>query len=160
MVPNSSLVVRNLTVAVLFHASGLTCNQWRKLKNLLNPGKTLFRPTIPEGENKKKFFKQLKHSAGPTCVLYLPEGASDKLNLLPSGDAVDQDFLLLYGQYKSNLVDHIDVGKVSEFEEMETSLFNFYLPSSYLCSVLDPVFASKEREQTGSEAPEASAEQS
>ena len=80
--------------------------------------------------------------------------------MLPSGDAVDQDFLLLYGQYKSNLVDHIDVGKVSEFEEMETSLFNFYLPSSYLCSVLDPVFASKEGEQTGSEAPEASAEQS
>lgn len=85
------------------------------------------------------------------------------MNLLPSGsgDAVDQDFLLLYGQYKSNLVDHIDVGKVSEFDEMETSLFNFYLPSSYLCSVLDPVFANKEGEQmAGSEGPQASAEQS
>ena len=27
----------------------------------------------------------------------------------------------------------MDIEKASDFDELETSLFNFYLPSSYLC---------------------------
>ena len=46
---------------------------------------------------------------------------------------MDQDLLSLYGQYRSTLVDHMDIEKASDFDELETSLFNFYLPSSYLC---------------------------
>ena len=48
---------------------------------------------------------------------------------------MDQDLLLLYGQYRSTLVDHMDVEKATNLDEIETSLFHFYLPSSYLCFV-------------------------
>ena len=81
------------------------------------------------------FFAQLAHSAGPTCIAYLAEEASDRLEFLPSWDSMDQDLLSLYGQYRSTLVDHMDVEKASDLDELETSLFHFYLPSSYLCFV-------------------------
>ncbi|CAI9267435.1 unnamed protein product [Lactuca saligna] len=74
----------------------------------------------------------------PTCISYLAEEASDRLEFLPSWDSMDQDLLLLYGQYRSTLVDHMDVEKSSHFDELETSLFHFYLPSSYLCFVCSP----------------------
>lgn len=125
---------RSPEILILFHSSGLTSNQWRKLKNLWFPGRTLFRPSCGTGK-KKRFFAQLAHSAGPTCILYLAEEASDRLEFLPSWDSMDQDLLLLYGQYRSTLVDHMDVEKASDLEELETSLFNFHLPSSYLCFV-------------------------
>jgi hypothetical protein len=67
--------------------------------------------------------------------LYLAEEASDRLEFLPSWDSMDQDLLSLYGQYRSTKVDHMDVEKASDFDELETSLFHFYLPSSYLCFV-------------------------
>lgn len=123
---------RSPEILILFHSSGLTSNQWRKLKNLWFPGRTLFRPRTGK---KKRFFAQLAHSAGPTCILYLAEEASDRLEFLPSWDSMDQDLLLLYGQYRSTLVDHMDVEKASDFEELETSFFHFHLPSSYLCFV-------------------------
>jgi len=125
---------RSPEILILFHSSGLTSNQWRKLKNLWFPGGTLFRPSCGTGK-KKRFFAQLAHSAGPTCILYLAEEASDRLEFLPSWDSMDQDLLLLYGQYRSTLVDHMDVEKASDFEELETSFFHFHLPSSYLCFV-------------------------
>ncbi|MCE3050643.1 hypothetical protein HAX54_047752 [Datura stramonium] len=34
---------------------------------------------------------------GPTCISYLSEEASDRLEFLPSWDSIDQDLLLLYG---------------------------------------------------------------
>jgi len=126
---------RSPEILILFHSSGLTSNQWRKLKNLWFPGRTLFRPSCCQTGKKKRFFAQLAHSAGPTCILYLAEEASDRLEFLPSLDSMDQDLLLLYGQYRSTLVDHMDVEKAYDFDEMETSLFHFYLPSSYLCFV-------------------------
>lgn len=122
-------------ILILFHSSGLTSNRWRKLKNLWFPGRTLFRPSCFGTGKKKQFFTQLAHSAGPTCILYLEEEASDRLELLPSWDSMDQDLLLLYGQYRSTLVDHIDVEKASSLDELETSLFHLYLPSSYLSFV-------------------------
>lgn len=79
---------------------------------------------------KKK--QTLAHSAGPTCRLSLAEEASDRL---PSWDSMDQDLLSLYGQYRSTKVDHMNVEKASSFDELETSLFHFYLPSSYLSFV-------------------------
>ncbi|PPS13334.1 hypothetical protein GOBAR_AA07249 [Gossypium barbadense] len=96
---------------------------------------TPFRPSCCGTGKKKRFFAQLAHSAGPTCILYLAEEASDRLEFLPSWDSMDQDLLSLYGQYRSTLVDHMDVEKASDFDEFETSLFHFYLPSSYLCFV-------------------------
>lgn len=128
---------RSPEILILFHSSGLTSNQWRKLKNLWFPGRTLFRPSCCGTGKKKRFFAQLAHSAGPTCILYLAEAeeASDRLELLPSWDSIDQDLLLLYGQYRSTLVDHMDLEKASHFDELETSFFHFYLPSSYLCFV-------------------------
>jgi len=126
---------RSPEILILFHSSGLTSNQWRKLKNLWFPGRTLFRPSCCGTGKKKRFFAQLAHSAGPTCILYLAEEASDRLELLPSWDSMDQYLLLLYGQYRSTLVDHMDLEKASHFDELETSLFHFYLPSSYLCFV-------------------------
>lgn len=121
---------RSPEILISFHSSGLTSNQWRKLKNLWFPGS--FRPRTGK---KKRFFAQLAHSAGPTCILYLTEEASDRLEFLPSWDSMDQDLLLLYGQYRSTLVDHMDLEKASSFEEFPTSLFHFHLPSSYLCFV-------------------------
>ncbi|KAG9141511.1 hypothetical protein Leryth_025493 [Lithospermum erythrorhizon] len=60
--------------------------------------------------------------------------ASGRLEFLPSGDSMDQDLLLLYGQYRSTLVDHMDVEKASHFDECWKHLFPFHLPSSYLVS--------------------------
>ena len=48
---------------------------------------------------------------------------------------MDQDLLSLYGQYRSTKVDHMDIEKASDLDELETSLFHFYLRSSYLCFV-------------------------
>nr|UTS76862.1 ribosomal protein L10 [Tiquilia plicata] len=123
---------RSPEILISFHSSGSTSKQWRKLKNPWFPGRTLFRPSCFGTGKKKRFFAQLAHSAGPTCILYLAEEASDRLEFLPSGD---QDLLLLYGQYRSTLVDHMDVEKAYNLDELETSLFHFYLPSSYLCFV-------------------------
>ena len=129
---------RSPEILISFHSSGSTSNQWRKLKNPWFPGRTLFRPSCFRTGKKKRFFAQLAHSAGPTCISYLAEEASDRLEFLPSWDSMDQDLLLLYGQYRSTLVDHMDVEKASHFDELETSLFHFYLPSSYLCFVCSP----------------------
>ncbi|KAL9378180.1 hypothetical protein Peur_029515 [Populus x canadensis] len=121
--------------------TGLTSNQWRKLKNLWFPGRTPFRPSCFGTGKKKRFFAQLAHSASPTCILYLAKEASDRLEFLPSWDSMDQDLLLLNGQHRSTLVHHMDVEKASDFffpsdfDELETSLFHFYLPSSYLSFV-------------------------
>nr|QJH91791.1 ribosomal protein L10 [Ceratozamia hildae] len=146
-------------IPILFHSSGLTSNQWRKLKTLWFPGRTLFRPSCrtDDGElmdRKKKqgwFFAQLAHSAGPTCLLYLTEEAPGNIKkwnidiwseFLPSWDSMNQNLLLLYGQYQSTLVDHMDVEKASDLENesgLETFLFHFHLPSSYLCFVCSPI---------------------
>ncbi|KAM7249897.1 hypothetical protein ACFE04_019676 [Oxalis oulophora] len=120
---------RSPDIFISFHSSGSTSNQWRKLKNLWFPGRTPFRPSCCGTGKKKRFFAQLAHSAGPTCILYLAEEASDRLEFLPSWDSMDQDLLSLYGQYGSTLVDHMDVEKASDFFELETSLFHFYLPT-------------------------------
>lgn len=139
---------------MLFHASGLTSNQWRKLKNLWYPGKTLFRPA---GDKKTPFFDRARQSSGPTSVLYLPdkEAAEKLLHLLPSDESSGQDMLLLYGQYESSLVGHVDIAKVSEVDDSESSLFGFHLPGAYLCSVLDPVFAAEETGNENVEVPQA-----
>ena len=70
-------------IHVLFHSSGLTSNQWRKLKNLWFLGGTVSHPSYRKTRKKKGFSVQLPYNAGPTCVLYLPEETSDKLELLP-----------------------------------------------------------------------------
>nr|YP_009400324.1 ribosomal protein L10 [Stratiotes aloides]ARX11221.1 ribosomal protein L10 [Stratiotes aloides] len=123
---------RSPDILVSFHSSGSTSNQWRKLKNPWFPGRTPFRPR--DSKTEKGFFAQLDQGAGPTCISYLAEEASDRSDFLPS---LDQDLLELYGQYRSTLVDHMDVEKASSLEppELETSLFHFHLPSSYLCFV-------------------------
>nr|ARX11189.1 ribosomal protein L10 [Scheuchzeria palustris] len=123
---------RSPEIPVSFHSSGSTSNQWRKLKNPWFPGRTPFRPSSGTGKKKRWFFAQLDLGAGPTCISYLAEEASERSEFLPSWDSMDQDLLSLYGQYKSTLVDHMDVEKASDFEELETSLFHFHLPSSYL----------------------------
>lgn len=123
---------RSREILISFHSSGSTSNQWRKLKNPWFPGRTLFRPSAFGTGKKKRFFEELTHSAGPTCLFYLAEEASDRLEFLPSLDSMDKDLLFLYGQYRSTLADHIDVEKASHFDELETSLFHFYLPSAYL----------------------------
>nr|YP_009493682.1 ribosomal protein L10 [Codonopsis lanceolata]AWN57627.1 ribosomal protein L10 [Codonopsis lanceolata] len=81
-------------ILILFHSSGSTCKPWRKLKNFWFPGRSLFRPTSFGSGKKKDFFAQLAHSAGPTCILYLAEEASDRLEFLPSSDSMDQDLLV------------------------------------------------------------------
>nr|YP_010204406.1 ribosomal protein L10 [Evolvulus alsinoides]YP_010204415.1 ribosomal protein L10 [Evolvulus alsinoides]UAV12010.1 ribosomal protein L10 [Evolvulus alsinoides]UAV12019.1 ribosomal protein L10 [Evolvulus alsinoides]UJP68058.1 ribosomal protein L10 [Evolvulus alsinoides] len=126
---------RSPEILISFHSSGSTSNQWRKLKNPWFPGRTIFRPSSFLTGKKKRFFAQLAHSAGPTCISYFFEEASDRLEFLPSWDSMSQDLLLLYGQYRSTLVDHMDVEKASNFSELETYFFHFYLPSSYLCFV-------------------------
>ncbi|CAK9140405.1 unnamed protein product [Ilex paraguariensis] len=92
---------RSPEILISFHCSGSTNNQWRKLKNPWFPGRTLFRPSCYRTGKKKRFFAQLAHSAGPTCILYLAKKASDRLEFLPSWDSMDQDLFLLYGQYQS-----------------------------------------------------------
>ena len=126
---------RSLEILISFHSSGSTSNQWRKLKNPWFPRRTPHHLSCCKTGKKKRFFAQLAHSAGPTYISYLVKEASDRLEFLPSSDSMDQDLLSLYGQYWSSFLDHIDVGKVYDFDELETSFFHFYLPSSYLCFV-------------------------
>ncbi|CAK7322404.1 unnamed protein product [Dovyalis caffra] len=52
---------------------------------------------------RKKSSTERKPVSSPTCILYLAEEASDRLEFLPSWDSMDQDLLLLYGQYRSTL---------------------------------------------------------
>nr|QPK67177.1 ribosomal protein subunit L10 [Erodium gruinum] len=120
---------------ISFHSSGSTSRQSRKLKNPWFPGSTLFSATC--FGNRKRVFEYLVQSPGPTRQLYWDEKAADRLELLPSssGDSTHQDPLSLYGQYRSTLVSHMDVEKASHLDELETSLFHFYLPSSYLSFV-------------------------
>ena len=106
---------RSPEILISFHSSGSTSTQWRKLKNPWFPGRTLFRPSCFGTGKKKRFFAQLAHSAGPTCISYLAEEASDRLEFQPSWDSMDQDLLSLYGQYQSTKVDHMDVEKALEF---------------------------------------------
>nr|YP_010250667.1 ribosomal protein L10 [Nymphaea hybrid cultivar]QTV76323.1 ribosomal protein L10 [Nymphaea hybrid cultivar] len=121
---------RSPEILISFHSSGSTSNQWRKLKNPWFPGRssTPFRPT-----KKKRFFAQLAHSAGPTCISKAEE-ASYRLEFLPSWDSMDQDLLSLYGKYRSTLVDHMDFFGVEKASPRNISLFH-YLPGSYLCFV-------------------------
>ncbi|TYJ00675.1 hypothetical protein E1A91_A13G101900v1 [Gossypium mustelinum] len=97
---------RSPEIPILFHSSGSTNNQWRKIKNPWFPGRTPFRPSCCGTKKKKQFFVQLAHSAG-----------MDRLEFLPSWDSMDQDLLSLYGQYRSTLVDHMDIEKASDFDE-------------------------------------------
>ncbi|KAK9044582.1 hypothetical protein V6N11_058480 [Hibiscus sabdariffa] len=69
---------RSPEILILFHSSGSTNNQWRKLKNPWFPGRTPFRPSCCGTGKKKWFFAQLAHNAGPTCIFYLAEEASTK----------------------------------------------------------------------------------
>ncbi|KAK4343782.1 hypothetical protein RND71_036876 [Anisodus tanguticus] len=73
---------------------------------------------VVSNRKKEAVFRTLAHSAGPTCISYLAEEASTKLEFLPSWDSMDQDLLLLYGQYRSTLVDHMDVEKASHLDEI------------------------------------------
>lgn len=137
-----SVEERSTEILISFHSSGLSSKQWRKLKNLCFPGRTLFRPSSFGTGKNKGFFAQLAHSAGPTCILYLSEEGSERFTFLSSWDSMDQDFLLLYGQYRSTLADHMDVEKAFDLDELETSLFHFYLPSEYLsflCSLRNSI---------------------
>ncbi|KAI8022103.1 hypothetical protein LOK49_LG03G02124 [Camellia lanceoleosa] len=124
---------RSPEILISFHSSGSTSNKWRKLKNIWFQENPISRPSCCVTE--KEMPLQLSHSASPTCISYLAEEALDRLEFLPSWDSMDQDLLSLYGQYRSTLVDHMDVEKVYNFDELEISLFHFYLPSSYLCFV-------------------------
>nr|WML72256.1 ribosomal protein L10 [Ceratophyllum demersum] len=125
---------RSPDIPISFHSSGSTSNQWRKLKNPWFPGRTPFRPSCGTGRN-PRFFAQLAHSAGPTCIYFLAEEASDKSEFLPSWDGMDQDLLPLYGQNRSSFVFHMDLEKCADEEELETSLFHLHLPCSYLSFV-------------------------
>ena len=131
-------------ILISFHSSGSTSNQWRKLKNPWFPGRTPFRPSCCETGKKKRFFAQLAHSAGPTCILYFTEKAPGNIwsEFIPSRDSMSQNIIPSYGQYQYTLVDHMDVEKASDLEnesELETSLFHFHLPSSYPCFVCSPI---------------------
>ncbi|CAN4077040.1 unnamed protein product [Withania somnifera] len=119
---------RSPEILISFHSGGSTGNQWKKLKNPWFLGRTLFRPSCFGIEKKKRFFARLAHSAGPTCISYLAKEELNGLELLPSWDSMDQDLILLYGQYRSTLVDHMDVEKARNLDEIETSLFHFVYP--------------------------------
>ncbi|PHT74827.1 hypothetical protein T459_22104 [Capsicum annuum] len=76
---------RSPEILISFHSGGSTSNQWRKLKNPWIPGRALFRPSCFGTRKKKRFFAQLAHSAGPTCISYLAEEASDRLPTVQHG---------------------------------------------------------------------------
>nr|AJP33517.1 ribosomal protein L10 [Gnetum gnemon]QJH91877.1 ribosomal protein L10 [Gnetum gnemon] len=164
-------------IIILFHSSGLTSNQWRKLKNLgattVTPfsnsssccgtgsialvfNAVTFRPScktdggerLPSSIKEKRFSAQLAHSAGPTCLFSFTETAPGNIwkEFIPYRDSMSRNIIPLYGQYQSTLVDHMDVEKASDLENadleneylLETYLFHFHLPSSYLCFLCSP----------------------
>nr|QXE44248.1 ribosomal protein L10 [Sciadopitys verticillata] len=129
-------------IIISFHSSGSTSNQWRKPKNSWFPGITPFRPSCSDGELMDGGDKQgarLAHSAGPTCLLYLTRAPGNRW-FLPDRDS-SRNIIPSYGQYQSTLVYHMDVEKAAysveeeNESELETSLFHFHLPSSYVSCV-------------------------
>nr|YP_006234281.1 ribosomal protein L10 [Phlegmariurus squarrosus]YP_010704309.1 ribosomal protein L10 [Huperzia crispata]AEV55724.1 ribosomal protein L10 [Phlegmariurus squarrosus]WCP18585.1 ribosomal protein L10 [Huperzia crispata] len=127
----------------LFHCSGLTSKQWRHPKNILCTfqGRTLFQPSckwkLPHKTEQGGFFAQLASSAGPTCFFYLTKEAPDQAwsQLLPPAYH-NQNLVLLYGQHRYTLVNHMDIQKAADSKA--TSVFPpFFLlmvyPWLYLC---------------------------
>nr|UPI48987.1 ribosomal protein L10 [Balanophora reflexa] len=137
--------VKFTEIIISFYSSSSTSNQWRKLKNLWFPGKTIFCPNYPSCLLGDKFTQLTPR----IIILYLAE--PDKLKKLPYyyWDFLNQDLLSLYGQYLSTttftLVDHMDVKKAYDFfmddqiiksnslKIEEISFCCYFLPSFYFC---------------------------
>nr|QIA60162.1 ribosomal protein S10 [Haplomitrium mnioides]QIA60204.1 ribosomal protein S10 [Haplomitrium mnioides] len=110
---------------LLFHRSGLTSRQWRQIKNILCTikGQTFLKPRerrrsrniLPN--NQGHWIAQLASSAGPTRILYLTKKAPNHTwsQLLPSA-SYSQNLVLLYGQDRSNVFNHMDIGEATTSE--------------------------------------------
>nr|QIA59911.1 ribosomal protein S10 [Asterella wallichiana] len=113
---------------LLFHCSGLTSRQWRQIKNILCTikGQTLFKPKEKKQNilpnNQGHWIAQLASSAGPTCILYFTKEAPNNTwsQLLPSA-SYSQNLVLLYGQDRSTVFNHMDIKKATTLET--TSVF-------------------------------------
>nr|UPI49018.1 ribosomal protein L10 [Balanophora laxiflora] len=133
-------------IIISFYSSSSTSNQWRKLKNLWFPGKTIFCPNYPSCFIKIKKIGEFTQLT--PRILYLAE--PDKLKLPSYWDS--QDLLSLYGQYLSTttLVDHMDVKKASDFFDqirksnlLKISFCCYFLPSFYFCFLCVPFLPGK-----------------
>nr|WRK84402.1 ribosomal protein L10 [Phylloglossum drummondii] len=126
-----------------FHCSGLTSKQWRHPKNILCTfqGRTLFQPNckwkLPHKTEQGGFFAQLASRAGPTCFFYFTQEVPDQAwsQLLPPAHH-NQNLVLLYGQHRYTLVNHMNIQKAADSKA--TSVFPpFFLlmvyPWLYLC---------------------------
>nr|WRW54399.1 ribosomal protein L10 [Styphnolobium japonicum] len=126
---------RSPEILISFHSSGSTSNQWRKLKKRF-PGRTPFRPSCCETGKRSGFSHSLLIVQVPLVYCIWPK----KHRTGWSSYLLGTPWTKICFHYMGNidlltLVDHMDVEKASDFDELETSLFHFYLPSSYLCFV-------------------------
>nr|YP_004927717.1 ribosomal protein L10 [Treubia lacunosa]AEH99764.1 ribosomal protein L10 [Treubia lacunosa] len=140
---------------LLFHCSGLTSRQWRQIKNILCTikGQTLFKPKENKKEkniltnNQGHWIAQLAYSAGPTCISYLTGEAPNNTwsQLLPSA-SYSQNLVLLYGQDRSTVFNHMDIKKATTLETKSVfqQLFGFmFLPGACFLFLVEQVNGQK-----------------
>nr|QIA60825.1 ribosomal protein S10 [Metzgeria leptoneura] len=139
--PRAREIEKQYPYILLFHCSGLTSRQWRRIKNILCTikGKTLFKPKEKKKNimpnNRGHWIAQLALSAGPTCILYLTEKAPNntwsQLPLPPA--SYSQNLVLLYGQDGGATVfNHMDMEEATTLET--TSVFQQLLGLMFLPS--------------------------
>lgn len=142
------------SASLLFHCSGVNCKQWRELKNSLASiqGKALFQPNYKHTSDHEKgqYASRIASSPGPLVMLYLGEGSShNNLSKLLPPASLSDNMLLLYGQQRSNLLNHLDVKKAATLDQVGvyrrgffSTLFN---PMAFF-SGLDRLKAAKDSE--------------
>nr|YP_009227142.1 ribosomal protein L10 [Welwitschia mirabilis]AMA20997.1 ribosomal protein L10 [Welwitschia mirabilis]QXE44335.1 ribosomal protein L10 [Welwitschia mirabilis] len=142
------------SIIILFHSSGLTSNQWRKLftKGAVTPfsnGSSIcgtgsialvfkaepFRPScFSDGRERLRLYQRFSahkaHSAGPTCCVYKTEAAPDNIWKQFRPDSMSRNIIPLYGQYQSTNYGHMDVEFASTLENAD--LENEYVLFTYL----------------------------
>nr|WHW95990.1 ribosomal protein S10 [Aneura pinguis]WHW96032.1 ribosomal protein S10 [Aneura pinguis] len=126
--PRAQEIEKQSPYILLFHCSGLTSRQWRRIKNILwtIEGKTLFKPREKKKNinNRGHWIAQLAFGAGPTCILYLTEKAPNNTwSQLPLSPAsYSQNLVLLYGQDGgATAFNHMDMEEATTLET--TSVF-------------------------------------
>jgi hypothetical protein len=154
----AELVEAEASASLLFHCSGVNCKQWRELKNSLASvqGKSLFQPNFKQSGIKGNsdrstgtaFASKIASSPGPLCLLYLGKGASPDMiaKLLPPPSLSDS-MLLLYGQQKDSILNHVDVKKASTLDLQSVyrrSVFSTLFNPMAFFSGLDRIRAAKE----------------
>jgi hypothetical protein len=83
--------------------------------------------SLQEDFNRHLFIAQFAFSSGPTCILYLIKKTPDNTwsQLLPSA-FFKQNLVLLYRQFQSSVVNHMNIKRAVDLETGLEKILQFY----------------------------------